>query len=101
MTGICALCDRDEMRLTGHHLTPCARHNKKVKREMTSEERNEKAYLCRPCHGQLHRLYSEKQLEREFNTIELLKAQPDVQTWIAWIRKRPDVGKEIHNWRQK
>ena len=99
MTGTCLLCERDGLRLTRHHVVPRARHNKKVKRELGAD-RNKTEWVCRPCHGQIHRLYSEKQLEREFNTIELLKAQPDVQTWIAWIQKRPHVGKEMHNWRQ-
>lgn len=67
---------------------------------MTAAERNKKAFICRPCHSQIHRLYTEKQLEREFNTIELLKTQPDVQTWIAWIRKRPHVGKELYTFKR-
>jgi hypothetical protein len=101
MRGICELCGRDGMLLTEHHLTPRARHNRRVRRDLTVEERNKKALLCRPCHGQLHKLYTVKQLERQFSTIASLKAQPDVQTWIAWIRNRPHAGKELHNWRQK
>jgi hypothetical protein len=94
MTGICRLCERDNQRLTEHHLIPRARHNKKVKRELESAERNRTVDICRPCHSQIHDLFTNKQLEREFNTIELLKAEESVQTWIKWVRKR-NVGLEL------
>jgi hypothetical protein len=64
------------------------RHNRKIKRETTSEERNTKTPLCRPCHDQMHALFTEKELERDYNTIEKLKAHPDVQKWIAWIKTK-------------
>lgn len=84
----------DEMALTDHHLVPRARHNKKVKREL-GKDRNETADTCRPCHSQIHNLFTEKELEREYNTIEKLKAHPGVQKWIEWKRKRPSLGKEL------
>lgn len=62
---------------------------------MNAEERNRKAWICRPCHSQIHHLYTEKELEREFNTIDKLKEQADVQKWVAWVRKRPTVGMEL------
>jgi hypothetical protein len=93
MTGVCELCGRDGMRLTDHHLTPRMRHNKRVKRDMTRAERNKTADTCRPCHSQIHSLFTEKQLEREYNSIERLKAHPDVQKWINWVKKKP-FGKE-------
>lgn len=58
--------------------------------------RNKVADTCRPCHSQLHILFSEKQLEREFNTIEKLKADESVRRWIEWKRKRPNLGKELY-----
>ena len=94
MTGTCRLCGRDEQRLTEHHLIPRERHNKKVKRELNSKERNKTEGICRPCHSQIHDLFTNKQLEREFNTIELLQAQESVKTWIKWVRKR-NVGLEL------
>lgn len=95
-TGTCRLCERDELRLTKHHVVPRARHNKKVKRELGAD-RNKTELICRPCHSQLHHLFTEKQLEREFFTIELLLAHPDVQKWLEWIKKRPHLGKELRN----
>jgi hypothetical protein len=86
MTGeTCQLCDRENCKTTRHHLVPRMRHNKKVKREMTTLERNTTVPLCSPCHDQLHALFTEKELEREHNTIQKLKALPEVQKWIAWI----------------
>lgn len=74
MIGKCELCELEEMMLTSHHLTPRMRHNKRVKRDL-GKERNKTADLCVPCHSQLHRLFTEKELERNLNTIEKLKAK--------------------------
>lgn len=87
-TGTCVLCERSGLEVTGHHLIPRMRHNKKVKRETTLVERNTKILLCRPCHSQLHALFSEKELERELNTLDKLKAHEDVQKFVAWIRRK-------------
>jgi hypothetical protein len=65
-----------------------------VKRELESAERNKTEWICRPCHSQIHDLFTNKQLEREFNTIELLLAQESVQKWVKWIQKR-NVGLEL------
>jgi|SRR5271157_2148109 len=84
----CELCARTTQPLTEHHLIPRARHNKRVKRDL-GKGRNKVAMVCRPCHSQIHDLFTEKELEREYNTIESLKAHPDVQEWIEWVGKRP------------
>ena len=87
----CELCARTTFRLTEHHLIPRTLHgNKKAKKLFTREDmKQRKAMICGSCHRQIHRLYTEKQLGYELNTIELLKAQPDVITWIEWVGKRP------------
>jgi len=84
----CELCERTTVPLTKHHLIPKARHNKKVKRDH-GDERNKVAMMCRPCQDQIHKLFTEKQLEREYYTIDLLKSNEDVRNWIAWVQKRP------------
>ncbi len=77
------------MRLTRHHLTPLTRHsNKRVKRDTSTAERSTTVPLCRPCHNQIHALFTEKELEREFNTLEKLREHPEVKKWIAWVRTR-------------
>jgi 5-methylcytosine-specific restriction protein A len=86
MTGTCQLCDRENLFLTKHHLIPRGRHNKRVKRDNEGNEKNTTP-MCRSCQNQIHSLFTNKQLERDFNTIEMLKANEDVQRWIKWIRK--------------
>jgi len=84
--GICALCDRDEVFITVHHLIPVTRHkNKKTKKETTHQERHSTIKSCRSCHNQLHLIWTEKELEREFNTIEKIKSHPEMEKFIKWI----------------
>ena len=92
MSGVCELCGRHVSVLTKHHLIPKARHaNKRNKREFDREEVKQRlAWFCRPCHTQVHALYTEKTLEREFNTLVSPAAQPDVAKFVAWIRTKPD-----------
>jgi hypothetical protein len=47
--------------------------------------------LCRPCHKQLHAVYSNTTLARSLHSIELLKGAPELQSFLGWIRKqKPD-----------
>lgn len=87
--GACAICGREET-LTGHHLIPRTRHhNKRNKREFEREAVRQVAGICRPCHSQIHALLSEKELEREYNTVALLKAHPGVARFAGWIASKP------------
>jgi len=92
MSGICELCGRVVAALTKHHLIPKARHaNKRNKREFDrTEVKHRLAWFCRPCHNHVHALFTEKTLEREFNTLALLAAHPEVTRFVAWIRGKPD-----------
>ena len=95
MTGTCELCKRGEIETTRHHLIPRTTHkNKKTKKETEHEDRIKTVPLCRPCHSQIHRIFTEKQLEREWNTIELLLTHPDVIKFVRWIEGRP-VGDRL------
>jgi 5-methylcytosine-specific restriction endonuclease McrA len=91
MTGRCELCQRDEVDLTRHHLVPRTRHaNKRNQRDFAREDvRTRIAMFCRPCHKMVHALFTEKQLEREFNTLERIAAHPDVGRFVEWIRTKP------------
>jgi hypothetical protein len=89
MQGRCAICLREE-RLTRHHLIPRTRHPTNWnKREFDRAAVRKVVGICRPCHSQIHQLLSEKQLEREFNTVEKLRAHPAIAKFVAWIRERP------------
>jgi hypothetical protein len=87
----CQLCGRHVSMLTRHHLIPRTRHtNKRNKREFKRKDVKRRiAWLCRACHDHVHALFDEKTLEREFNTLESLATHPDVQRFVAWIRKKP------------
>lgn len=95
MNGICALCGREE-KLTRHHLVPRTRHhNKRNKRDFDRVTVKVAIGLCRPCHSQVHALLTEKDLEREWNTIAKLKTHPELMKFIGWIAKRPSGFKPI------
>jgi hypothetical protein len=63
-------------RMNKHHLVPKSRKGKIT------------IVICRNCHRQIHAVYSEKELERNFGTLEALLAAEQLQSWIAWVRKR-------------
>lgn len=89
MTGRCALCEREEV-LTRHHLIPRTRHhNKRNKRKFDRAVVHRTVGLCPPCHRQVHALFTEKQLEREYSTVESLREHPAMEEFLAWIRSKP------------
>ena len=46
--------------------------------------------VCGPCNSMIHSTFSEKELAREFNTVETLRAEPRMARFLAWLRKRPN-----------
>jgi hypothetical protein len=91
----CELCERDVAEITRHHLIPQTRHsNRRNKRDFErSEVRGRIAMLCRPCHGNVHATFSNKELERRLNTVEALRAEPAIERFTSWIQRRPDGTK--------
>lgn len=88
MTG-CAICGR-QAPTTRHHLIPKTRHsNKRNKREFARHEVHATAPVCRACHSQIHAVLGEKELEREFNTVEKLRGHPEVRKFARWIADKP------------
>jgi glutaredoxin-related protein len=47
------------------------------------------ALLCPACHRQIHKTLTEKELEREYNTVEALRSQPDLEKFVRWIEDKP------------
>jgi hypothetical protein len=87
--GKCVICAREET-LTRHHLIPRTRHsNKKNKRDFEREVVRQVVGICRPCHSQIHALLSEKELEREYNTVAALQAHPGIAKFASWIASKP------------
>ncbi len=97
----CQLCLRI-VPLTRHHLIPQTRHkNKKNKKTFSRQEVKARvAWLCRACHANVHACFNEKELERCYNTVELLAADESIQRFSAWVRKQ-QPGKRIRVPRQQ
>ena len=75
---------------TRHHLIPRTRHNnKRVKRSYSRETLNRTVPLCPACHRQIHRSLTEKELEREYNTVEALLSHPEISRFARWIERKP------------
>lgn len=74
--------------LTVHHLVP--RQNTKRKKQDPGATVN----ICSACHRQIHVLFDNKLLAKELNTLEKLSAEPQMEKFLAWVRKQ-DPGKRI------
>ncbi len=87
----CELCEPEVDEVTKHHLIPrTSQSNKRNKKQFErSDVRTRIALLCCPCHKQVHAILTEKQLERECNTLDLLRAHPEMAKFLNWIKDRP------------
>ncbi len=47
------------------------------------------ALLHHICHKEIHARFREADLARRLNTIEALRAAPEMQGFLAWIARRP------------
>lgn len=45
--------------------------------------------VCRRCHSYIHEQFSEKELGRQFNTLEKLLANEAIATFAEWAKKHP------------
>lgn len=56
--------------------------------------------LHKVCHRKIHSIWTEKELEREFNDADKIKSHPEMQKFIEWVSKKsPDFydKNEQHN----
>lgn len=82
-TIACSICGRvpPEEYLEKHHLIPRSKKGK------------ETIDVCSSCGDQLHHLFTLKEMETTYHTLESLLSSEKVQTWIKWISKKPqDFG---------
>lgn len=86
---ICELCGCEDV-YDFHHLIPRCLHKKKwFKKRYTKDEMNFGINVCKCCHKTIHRLIPDnKDLGKLFNTLRLLRSQPDIAKYIDWKRKR-------------
>jgi len=77
---ICPICSRfiPESQKDAHHLIPKSKGGKSTE------------YLHRICHKQIHALFNENELAKILNTAESLRNHSDMQTFINWVKNKPD-----------
>jgi 5-methylcytosine-specific restriction endonuclease McrA len=74
----CELCGRTGVTLTVHHLVP----------KDEDGHHGPRAQLCSGCHRQIHRLFDNATLARELDTVEKLRAHPELAKFVRWIRRQ-------------
>jgi epoxyqueuosine reductase QueG len=85
----CALCG-SEGSITFHHLIPRSCHrNKWFRKNFDKMDMRERGIdICRRCHSFIHKRFSEKFLARELNSLDKIKVNETVRTYIKWARKQ-------------
>ncbi len=95
---ICPLCGRPiekPKHANRHHLRPLSRGGKG----------GDIIRLHRICHQKIHSVFTEKELERAYDTIESLLKSPEIRKFVRWVRKKPsgfyDSNKTMNSLRDK
>jgi len=86
---LCPLCQRPNYHPSDHHLVPKCRGGKETET------------VCRDCHRAIHVTFSNKELERSFNTVEALMAHPGFAKMIRFISKQDGRVKMTLNREQR
>ena len=90
--SICNLCDRPIPRdlRDAHHLIPKSRGGVVT------------VFLHRACHKQVHALFTETELEKNYPSMYALRAHPELARFINWIQDKPsDFNPRIRRSRNK
>lgn len=69
----CPLCKRTNQRPSDHHLVPKSRGGRETET------------LCMDCHRAIHTVFSNKELELSYNTVEALMANERLAKMIRFI----------------
>ena len=96
-TNACALCKRNTMKLTFHHLIPRKMHSKKyVKKNHPNIELNRYGInLCIPCHKQLHKLFTHRELALEYYSADRIIASERMNAAIKFNAKQKKLKKPL------
>lgn len=81
-TPTCPLCLRpipQGVPQSLHHLTP----------KLKGGARGPVVLLHHICHKEIHARFSEAELARHLNSIDALRAAPQLQGFLTWVAKRP------------
>ncbi len=76
----CILCQRPvpQAQRDAHHLVPKMKGGKLT------------VAMHRICHRQVHALFSETELARDYSTAEALLLHAEIQKFVAWVKTKPD-----------
>ncbi len=72
----CPLCERPNRKPSDHHLVPKTRGGKVTQT------------ICQDCHTAIHATFSNKELEREYSTVDALLAHEGFAKIIRFIAKQ-------------
>ncbi|MBD2104439.1 HNH endonuclease [Leptolyngbya sp. FACHB-261] len=92
--AVCELCQRELEALTVHHLIP----RQKTKRQKADP--GPTIQICSACHRQIHTLFDNTRLAQELNSLDKLKSEPELDKFLAWLRKQ-DPRKRVKVDRKK
>lgn len=84
----CALCARDWVPLTVHHLVPRSTWRVAVRRGWLASVEDghaRTALVCRACHDVVHRGASNNELAAKWSSVTVLKTRSDVRAFVAWV----------------
>jgi hypothetical protein len=80
--GQCPICDRDMWKgpsIDKHHMVPKCKGGKATE------------FLHKICHRKIHSIWTEKELEREFNNADKIHEHEEIQKFIKFVsKKEPD-----------
>ncbi|BFZ65400.1 hypothetical protein YB2330_006566 [Saitoella coloradoensis] len=96
----CELCARP-MPLTIHHLLPRSQHSRLIRRSLFTRHEclTRLAYLCRPCHSAIHRIWTNEELAGRWNTVGKIEGDERVRRWVGWVVGQRVVGKGLRTGR--
>lgn len=75
----CPLCKRPmpEGSYNAHHLIPATFKGREV------------VNLHKVCHDMLHHIFSEREMEHHYNTIDRILEHDAVASFVKWVKKQP------------
>ena len=77
--NFCPLCGRQIAEPANkHHLIPVSKGGKNTPTIL----------LHKICHDKIHTVFTENELKRQYNTIELIQQQEEMATFIKWVRRK-------------
>lgn len=83
--GPCPICGREMIEgpsVDLHHLIP------------KTYKGTETILIHRICHTKIHSLFTEKELQQHFNTVERLRDNPEMEAFIRWVKSKDPLFRD-------